>query len=121
MKKTKKQRWFRRKNRVQAKVHGTAERPRLVVYKSLKTIFAQIINDEKGETIVSVHSKKIDKKTDAGDRKNKVAEAYISGTELAKMAIEKGIKKVVFDKSGFKYHGRIKALADGARDGGLEF
>lgn len=98
-----------RHKRVRAKVSGTANRPRLSVYKSLKYIYAQIINDENGTTIAS-----------SSNAKNKMNPEEV-GKDIAKKASDKKIKEVVFDKGGFKYHGQIKQLAEGARKDGLKF
>ena len=102
------------------KLKGTKERPRLSVYKSLYHIHAQIIDDDKGETIVSASSseKQMRKKLKRG---NNASAAKSIGEEIAKRAILKKIKKVVFDRGNNLYHGRVKALADAARQGGLEF
>jgi large subunit ribosomal protein L18 len=101
-------------NRIRAKLSGTGERPRLNVYRSLNNIYAQLIDDEKGVTLVSASTIKL--KTGGN-----VAAAREIGKAVAELAVEKGIKKVVFDRGGFLYHGRIKALADAAREAGLEF
>ena len=101
-------------NRIRAKLSGTGERPRLNVYRSLNNIYAQLIDDEKGVTLVSASTIKL--KTGGN-----VAAAKEIGKTVAELAVEKGIKKVVFDRGGFLYHGRIKALADAAREAGLEF
>jgi large subunit ribosomal protein L18 len=101
-------------NRIRAKLSGTEARPRLNVYRSLNNIYAQVIDDEKGVTLVSASTIKL--KTGGN-----VAAAREIGKTVAELAVEKGIKKVVFDRGGFLYHGRIKALADAAREGGLEF
>jgi large subunit ribosomal protein L18 len=105
-----------RHKRLRKRVQGSSERPRLSVYRSLKHISAQIIDDSKGMTIAaaSSHEKDI-----AGTGNRDGAKAV--GQALAKRAKEQGVKSVVFDRGGFKYHGRIAALADGAREGGLEF
>ena len=102
------------------KVHGTKERPRLSVYRSLKHMHAQIISDEEGKTLVSASTceGKIRKLLKGGGN---IAAAKAIGEEIAKRAISQGIKKVVFDRGDFLYHGRTKALADAARAGGLEF
>jgi large subunit ribosomal protein L18 len=100
--------------RIRAKLSGTAERPRLNVYRSLNNIYAQLIDDEKGVTLVSASTIKL--KTGGN-----VAAAREIGKTVAELAVQKGIKKVVFDRGGFLYHGRIKALADAAREAGLEF
>jgi len=112
---------IRRKKRVRKKVFGTPDRPRLSVYRSLKHIYAQIIDDTKGHTLVSCSTLSPELREEIkGKTKNKEAAKKV-GLLLARKALEKGIKKVVFDKGYFKYHGRLKALADGAREGGLEF
>src|SRR6266536_1849566 len=103
-------------DRIRKKVIGTAERPRLNVYRSLNHIYAQVIDDQKGETIVSTSTLGLKLKTGGN-----VASAKEIGKAIAELAVAKGIKKVVFDRGGFLYHGRIKALADAAREAGLEF
>jgi len=103
-------------SRIRAKLSGTGERPRLNVYRSLNHIYAQVIDDQKGETIVSASSLALKMKTGGN-----VASAKEIGKAIAERAVEKGIKKVVFDRGGFLYHGRVKALADAAREAGLEF
>ena len=100
--------------RIRAKLSGTGERPRLNVYRSLNHIYAQVIDDQKGVTLVSASSVKL---KSGGN----VAAAKEIGKAVAEKAVEKGIKKVVFDRGGYLYHGRIKALADAAREAGLEF
>ncbi len=114
---TKKQKRLIRHKRIRAKIKGTKERPRLSVFRSLKHIYAQIIDDEKGETLVSASDLEI--KTDTKMSKKELAQKV--GELIAKKAKEKGITKVVFDRGGFKYHGRIKELAEKARENGLEF
>jgi len=104
----------RRHNRVRSKVNGTAECPRLVVFKSLNFTYGQIVNDKTHKVLVSASDMKI-----KGGTKSEKAKK--TGTELAKLAVEKKITKVVFDRNGYKYHGRVKALADAAREGGLKF
>ena len=104
----------RRHKRIRAKVQGSADKPRLSVYRSNKVIYAQIIDDKTGKTLVSANDIKMKK---AG----KMVRAEEVGTTLAKEAVAKKIKKVVFDRGGFIYTGRIKTLADSARKGGLEF
>jgi large subunit ribosomal protein L18 len=104
----------RRAARVRAKISGTAERPRLSVFKSHRYIYAQIIDDVKGNTLVAFSSKEAKGKSPA-DRAKEV------GLGLAKKAVAAKVKKVVFDKSGYLYAGKIKLVADGAREGGLEF
>jgi large subunit ribosomal protein L18 len=126
--KTKLQKRQIRQRRVRAKISGTAERPRLAVFKSNNYIYAQLIDDTVGKTIVSANDMK-SKKTHQQDSKQsdkkghfaKVESAMNVGREIAKLAISKGIKSVVFDRGGNKYTGRVKAVAEGAREGGLEF
>ena len=103
-------------SRICRKLSGTEERPRLNVYRSLNHIYAQVIDDQKGETIVATSTLALKLKTGGN-----VAAAKEIGKSIAEKAVEKGIKKVVFDRGGFLYHGRIKALADAAREAGLEF
>ncbi|NOX20949.1 MAG: 50S ribosomal protein L18 [Nitrospirae bacterium] len=120
MKRTKREARIRRHRRIRKKVFGTPERPRLSVYGSLKHMYAQIIDDMKGHTLVAAST--LDKEI-RGEIKHggNVEAAKRVGQLIAKRAVEKGIKKVVFDRGGFRYHGRIKALADAAREAGLEF
>ena len=101
-------------DRIRRKLSGTTERPRLNVYRSLNHIYAQVIDDPTGQTLVSASTIKM--KTGGN-----VAAAKEIGKAVAERAVEKGIKKVVFDRGGYLYHGRIKALADAAREAGLEF
>lgn len=105
---------IRRQRRVRAKVSGTAARPRLSVFRSLRSIYAQLIDDTTGTTLVSVDDRKL-----KGD--NKTAKATNVGLKLAELAKAKNITTVVFDRGGRQYHGRVKAVADGAREGGLQF
>ena len=102
--------------RIRRKLSGTDARPRLNVFRSLNHIYAQVIDDQKGETLVSASSMQLKLKTGGN-----VASAKEIGKAIAEKALEKGIKRVVFDRGGFLYHGRIKALADAAREAGLEF
>jgi len=111
---------LRRKLRVRKKVRGTEERPRLNVYRSLKHMYAQIIVDTRGETLVSASTLSKELRGKLKSTGN-VEAAKEVGRLIAKKALEKGIKKVVFDRNGFLYHGRVKAVAEGAREGGLEF
>ncbi|MDA8172321.1 MAG: 50S ribosomal protein L18 [Nitrospiraceae bacterium] len=109
----------RRHKRVRDKVKGTAQRPRLSVRRSLKYLYAQLIDDSAGNTLVAASS--IEKGlAHEGNRGSKAAARKV-GALLAERAAGKGIKKVVFDRSGYRYHGAVKELADGAREGGLEF
>jgi large subunit ribosomal protein L18 len=103
----------RRHNRVRAKVAGTPERPRLVVYRSLKHIYAQIVDDAAQRTLLTV--------TDQALSGNKTSKSTAVGKLVAERAKAAGITRVVFDRGGYRYHGRVKAVADGAREGGLEF
>jgi large subunit ribosomal protein L18 len=112
--KTREQQRHRRHLRVRKKVTGTAERPRLVVFRSLKHITAQIVDDVKRRTILTVSSTDLE----SGKKTEKSLEV---GKRIAARAKDAGITKVVFDRAGYKYHGRVKAVADGAREGGLEF
>ena len=114
--KTKAGRRQRLKLSIRNKVEGTPERPRLSVYKSNKAIYAQIIDDSKGHTLISVSSSELDKKS-----KVNVATSKSVGKKVAERAIAGGINTIVFDRNGYLYHGNIKALADGAREGGLKF
>lgn len=107
-----------RKRRTRAKVHGTSKRPRLSVFRSLKHISCQIINDEEQKTIISAYDKELSREV---RKKGKVATAREAGKLIAQKAKEKNIKKVVFDRGGCAYLGRVKALAEGAREGGLDF
>ncbi|MDD6215047.1 MAG: 50S ribosomal protein L18 [Firmicutes bacterium] len=108
---------LKRHQRVRKNISGTAERPRLDVYRSLNNIYAQIIDDTKGITLVSASS--MDK--DFNGYGGNIEAAKTVGNMIAKKALEKGIKAVVFDRGGYIYHGRVAALAEGAREGGLEF
>lgn len=109
-----------RQARVRARITGTAARPRLTVFRSNTALFVQLIDDAKGVTLASAHSKKVGT-VEANDLKGKSAVAFAVGKELAEKAKAMGITQVVFDRAGFRYHGRVKAVADGARAGGLEF
>jgi large subunit ribosomal protein L18 len=103
--------------RIRRKLSGTKERPRLAVFRSVAHIYAQVIDDVEGRTLVSASSVDKDGKTKGGN----VAAAKAIGKLVAERAREKGVKQVVFDRGGYQYHGRIKALADAAREAGLEF
>jgi large subunit ribosomal protein L18 len=111
----------RARMKIRKKISGTPEKPRLSVYRSLDNIYAQIIDDTTGKTLVSVSSLTKDAKDDVKSAKGKINKSKLIGNILAKKALEKEIKQVVFDRGGFRYHGRVKALADGAREGGLVF
>ena len=99
---------------------GTADRPRLCVFRSLNHIYAQVIDDSQGNTLVAASTLDAEIKKDTKEKK-KTGRAELVGTLLAKRAVEKGISQVAFDRGGFKYHGRVKALAEAARKGGLKF
>jgi large subunit ribosomal protein L18 len=103
-------------NRIRRKLEGTALRPRLCVYRSSKSIYCQVIDDVKGETLAAANSR-----DSAITVKTKTEQSSAVGKLVAERAIAAGIKSVVFDRGGYLYHGRIKALADGAREGGLQF
>ena len=115
------QRHLRRKQHVRKKVTGTPDRPRLTVFRSHKNIYAQIIDDTVGRTLVAASTQeKPVRKQLAGPGGNRFA-AKAVGASLAEKAVQAGIKKIVFDRSGYAYHGRVRELAQAARDGGLEF
>ena len=107
----------RRKLRIRKKISGTPERPRLTVFRSNKQIYAQVVDDAAGATLAQAGSLKIETSDEAN--KSQVAEQV--GQAIAQACLDKGIKQVVFDRNGYIYHGRVKALAEGARKGGLEF
>jgi large subunit ribosomal protein L18 len=121
----------RRRARVRARVIGSAKRPRLAVFRSAKHIYAQLIDDAAGRTLAAVSDAEVKSKKSASAKGGsasggegldaKVASAYAAGQTLAEKAKKAGVTAVVFDRGGFSYHGRVKALADGARAGGLEF
>lgn len=112
---------IRRKFSVRKKIFGTPERLRLSVYRSLNHIFAQIIDDVSGTTLVAASTLEADVKSLIKPETKKTEQSKLVGAALAKKAIAKDIKTVVFDRNGFLYHGRVKALADGAREAGLNF
>ena len=116
MKLTTEQKRKRRHRRVRGRVHGSAARPRLCVFRSSKGIYAQLIDDDAGVTLASASTLVLDGAS--GSKSEKAAEV---GKLVAQRARDAGIEKVVFDRGGYLYHGRVKALADGAREGGLEF
>ena len=105
----------RRQVRIRAKISGTGACPRLSVFRSLSNNYAQLIDDEKGVTLLSASDMKMKGKDNKTERAKKV------GIEIAKLAKEKNIETCVFDRNGYKYHGRVKAIAEGAREGGLKF
>jgi large subunit ribosomal protein L18 len=111
---------LKRKKRIRKKLSGTKERPRLSVFRSSRHVYAQIIDDTEGHTLVAASS--MEKQVREQPKfENKVVVANLVGKLVAERAAGKGIKKVVFDRSGFLYHGRVKAVSDGAREAGLEF
>ncbi len=110
---------IRRHKRVTSRVQGSSERPRLSVFRSLTHIYAQVIDDTAGVTLASASTLLPDAKS-AGEGKNKSDQAKVVGALVAKQALSKGISEVVFDRGGYQYHGRVKALAEGAREGGLK-
>jgi len=134
---------YKRHQRLRAKIKGTAEVPRLCVFKSANHIYAQLINDEKGRIIISANDlknnlpkaenlspltkkklkRKIESEKGKGEtlKSRKVDIAYKIGKIIAQESLEKKVKKVIFDRGGYKYHGRVKALAEGAREAGLQF
>jgi large subunit ribosomal protein L18 len=113
---TKPQKRLRRRRRVRAKIRGSAERPRLSVYRSNRGVFAQLINDDDGKTLAAVNWTEGDLKGLA-----RMEQAKKAGEILAKRATDAGVQTCVFDRGGYRYHGRVKALAEGAREGGLKF
>ena len=109
-----------RHERVRKRVVGNAERPRLTVFRSLKQIYAQIVDDEKGRTLAAASSLKLDAEAKRNGG-NKTQVARLVGSEIARRGREAGVSRVVFDRGGYRYHGRVKSLAQAAREGGLEF
>ena len=111
---------LKRKKRIRKHLSGTTERPRLSVFRSAKHIYAQVIDDTTGQTLISAST--VEKGVREGERpENKTAAAMAVGKEVAMRAKDKGIGSVVFDRNGYKYHGRVKALSESARESGLEF
>ena len=115
---TRADRRYRRHLRVRKKVTGTAERPRLVVYRSLKHIYAQLVDDQRGVVLLGVSDQLKDLVVSGT---GKVARGKAVGQRIAARAKAAGVSKVVFDRAGYRYHGRVQAVAEGAREGGLEF
>lgn len=112
----------RRHRRVRKKIWGTADRPRLVVYRSLKNMEGQLVDDDAAETIMGISTQSSEvRDAELEDGSRKVEEARIAGKVLAERAMEQGIEAVVFDRGGYDYHGRVEAFAEGARQGGLKF
>ena len=112
---TKQQRRLRRRRRIRAKVRGSAERPRLSVYRSNRGIFAQLVDDDSGTTVAAVNWTESDLRG-----LGRMEQAKKAGEMLAKRATDAGVSSCVFDRGGYRYHGRVKALAEGAREGGLK-
>ncbi len=112
---------LRRKRRIRKRISGTSERPRLCVYRSLKHIYAQIIDDERGITLVAASTLSPELKDEIKSLSGKIKPAELVGELVGKKAREAGIGKVVFDRNGYMYHGRVRALAEGARKAGLQF
>ncbi|MEL7835292.1 50S ribosomal protein L18 [Fodinibius sp. Rm-B-1B1-1] len=108
------------RRRIRSTIKGTAERPRLCVYKSNKNIYAQLVNDRLGHTLAAVSTESEGVADEVQDMSKKEA-AEVVGKQLAELAKDQGLEKAVFDRSGYKYHGVVKALAEGAREGGLDF
>ena len=109
-----------RHKRVLKKIRGTAERPRLVVFRSLKNIEGQLVDDDRGATLLGLSTLAIDKPEEVEDLSGKMAASYSAGKRLAEKAKSEGIETIVFDRGGYRYQGRVKAFADGARAGGLK-
>ena len=123
MKRSRLEKRTKKRARIRAKISGSADRPRISVFKSLKYTSGQVIDDVKGETIVSYSTSDIkeDKVEEVYAGFAKMNQAYLVGSKLAELCIEKGVKQVVFDRGGYPYHGRVKALAEGMRSKGIEF
>ena len=116
--KTRAQRRYRRHLRIRKTLRGTADRPRLVVHRSIKHVYAQLVDDVSGHTLIGVGDRNKDVKVEGS---GKVAGSFAVGKLLGQRAAAAGVTKVVFDRGGYPYHGRVKAVAEGARDAGLEF
>lgn len=113
--KTKQEKRIRRHKRIRSRVFGTSERPRLSVFRTSKHIYAQLIDDDNGKTLFSARSNEMKSKKSEG----KIKLAFATGEEIAKQAVKNNITNVVFDRGGYLFHGRVKALAEGAKKGGL--
>lgn len=111
----------RRHKRVRKKISGTAERPRLVVFRSLRHIYGQLVDDSRGVTLMGISSTSPTVQGSVTDAKGKISASKLTGKVLAEKAIQSGVESVVFDRGGYKYHGRVRAFAEGAREGGLKF
>lgn len=112
---------LRSKTKIRKKISGTPDKPRLTVYRSLNNIYAQIINDVDGKTLVAASSLSKEVSDEIKNSKGKINKSKLVGTLLAKKALEQNINTVIFDRNGYRYHGRVQAIADGAREGGLKF
>ena len=112
---------LRSKTRIRKKISGTAEVPRLTIYRSLNQIYAQIIDDSTGSTLVSASSLSKELGDEIKNSKGKISKGKLVGKLVAKKALEKKISNVVFDRNGYRYHGRVQAIAEGAREAGLKF
>ncbi|MGD8258514.1 MAG: 50S ribosomal protein L18 [Desulfobacterales bacterium] len=119
--KTRKQARLKRKKRIRKKVEGTTQCPRLSVFRSARHVYAQIIDDSQGITVAAASTLETQLKKEVPKFENKVAAAGYVGKLIGERAIERGIKEVVFDRNGFLYHGRVKAVSEGAREVGLVF
>jgi len=111
----------RLKNHIRLTISGTTERPRLAVYRSLKHVYVQLIDDSTGRTLLSVSDLSKEFKEEFGGMKGQIDRGKKVGLVTARKALEKNVKKVVFDRGGYLYHGAVKAVAEGAREGGLQF
>ena len=111
---------LKRKKRIRKTISGTQQRPRLCVFRSAKHIYAQVIDDTQGQTLAAASSLEKAVKASA-DTKNKKSAANMVGKLVAERVLEKGVKQIVFDRNGYLYHGRVKAVSDGARETGLDF
>lgn len=116
--KNKRQKRKTRHKRIRAKIFGSKEKPRLSVYRSNKNIYCQLVDDDKQQTLGALGTQKLFKENKG--RPNKTDQALVLGNELGKIALAKGIKKIVFDRSGYKFHGRVKAIAEGIKKTGLK-
>lgn len=121
IKKNSQERLLKKKTRIRKKISGTSECPRFTVYRSQKHIYAQIIDDVAGKTLVTASTLSKDLKDELAKVKSPIDVCKMIGVATAKKALEKNIHKVVFDRNGYLYHGRVKAIADGAREAGLKF
>ncbi len=119
--KTRRKAWLKRKRRVGKRLHGTAEKPRLTVFRSNSHMYAQLVDDDQGHTLAWCDTMKASECELPEGLAGKRAVAYRVGRTLAEQARARGLGRVVFDRNGYLYHGRVAALAQGARDGGLEF